>query len=39
LLADRKARAELSALGLEHARRFTWERTANEVDAIVRTLP
>jgi glycosyltransferase involved in cell wall biosynthesis len=38
LLADGAERARLSKLGLEHARRFTWERTASEVDAIVRTL-
>ena len=39
LLARRRASARgCSALGLEHARRFTWERTASEVDAIVRTL-
>ena len=38
LLGDDAERARLRALGLEHARRFTWERTASEVDAIVRTL-
>ncbi len=38
LLADGAERARLRGLGLEHARRFTWERTASEVDAIVRTL-
>jgi glycosyltransferase involved in cell wall biosynthesis len=38
LLGDREARTRLKATGLEHARRFTWERTASEVDAIVRTL-
>src|SRR4051794_2568028 len=36
LLADSGERARLRALGLERARRFTWERTAREVDAIVR---
>jgi glycosyltransferase involved in cell wall biosynthesis len=38
LLRDREERVRLRGLGLEHARRFTWERTASEVDAIVRTL-
>jgi glycosyltransferase involved in cell wall biosynthesis len=38
LLADDQERDRLRTLGLEHARRFTWERTASEVDAIVRTL-
>jgi glycosyltransferase involved in cell wall biosynthesis len=38
LLGDREERTRLSELGLQHARRFTWERTASEVDAIVRTL-
>jgi glycosyltransferase involved in cell wall biosynthesis len=38
LLGDREERARLVTLGLEHARRFTWERTASEVDAVVRTL-
>jgi glycosyltransferase involved in cell wall biosynthesis len=38
LVKDNGERARLRALGLEHARRFTWERTASEVDAIVRTL-
>jgi glycosyltransferase involved in cell wall biosynthesis len=36
LLGDQAERARLRALGLEHARQFTWERTAREVDAIVR---
>jgi glycosyltransferase involved in cell wall biosynthesis len=36
LLGDRDARTRLTKLGLEHARRFSWERTASEVDAIVR---
>jgi glycosyltransferase involved in cell wall biosynthesis len=38
LLSDTHERDRLRMLGLEHARRFTWERTASEVDAIVRTL-
>jgi len=38
VLSDTAQRERLRALGLEHARRFTWERTAGEVDAIVRTL-
>jgi glycosyltransferase involved in cell wall biosynthesis len=36
LVADGAERARLRALGLERARAFTWERTAREVDAIVR---
>jgi len=36
LLADADDRARLRGLGLERARAFTWERTAREVDAIVR---
>ena len=36
LLGDDDERARLRALGLERAREFTWERTAREVDAIVR---
>jgi glycosyltransferase involved in cell wall biosynthesis len=38
LVEDDEEKARLRALGLEHARRFTWERTASEVDAVVRTL-
>jgi glycosyltransferase involved in cell wall biosynthesis len=38
LVKDDDEKARLRALGLEHARRFTWERTASEVDAVVRTL-
>jgi glycosyltransferase involved in cell wall biosynthesis len=38
LVKDDEEKARLRALGLEHARRFTWERTASEVDAVVRTL-
>jgi glycosyltransferase involved in cell wall biosynthesis len=37
LLADPAERARLRALGLAHARGFTWERTAREVDAVIRT--
>ena len=36
LLGDAAERARLRAAGLERAREFTWERTAREVDAIVR---
>ncbi|HEX6025568.1 MAG TPA: glycosyltransferase family 1 protein [Solirubrobacter sp.] len=36
LLADDAERARLRELGLERARQFTWERTAREVDEIVR---
>ena len=36
LLADESERARLSALGLARAREFTWERTAQGIDAIVR---
>ena len=36
LLGDRRERERLRALGLERARGFTWDRTAREVDAIVR---
>ena len=36
LLGDQAERERLRALGLERARGFTWERTAREVDAIVR---
>jgi glycosyltransferase involved in cell wall biosynthesis len=36
LLADAGERARLRALGLARAREFTWERTAREVDAVVR---
>jgi glycosyltransferase involved in cell wall biosynthesis len=38
LIGDDGEKARLRALGLAHARRFTWERTASEVEAIVRTL-
>jgi glycosyltransferase involved in cell wall biosynthesis len=38
LIGDDGEKARLRALGLAHARRFTWERTASGVDAIVRTL-
>jgi glycosyltransferase involved in cell wall biosynthesis len=38
LVKDDEDKARLRALGLQHARRFTWERTASEVDAVVRTL-
>ena len=34
--ADDDERARLRALGLARAREFTWERTAREVDAVVR---
>jgi glycosyltransferase involved in cell wall biosynthesis len=37
LLGDAGERARLTALGLQRARAFTWERTAREVDAVVRT--
>jgi len=37
LLGDATERARLRELGLAHARSFTWERTAREVDAVVRT--
>jgi len=37
LLGDADERARLRALGLERVREFTWERTAREVDAIVRS--
>jgi glycosyltransferase involved in cell wall biosynthesis len=36
LVADPGEQARLRELGLERARAFTWERTAREVDAIVR---
>jgi glycosyltransferase involved in cell wall biosynthesis len=36
LLGDAAERARLRAAGLERARELTWERTAREVDAIVR---
>ena len=36
LLGDQRERERLRALGLERAHGFTWERTALEVDAIVR---
>jgi len=39
LLGDQDERARLRTLGLERARPFTWERTAREVDAIVRRWP
>ena len=39
LLGDHDERARLRTLGLERARPFTWERTAREVDAIVRRWP
>jgi glycosyltransferase involved in cell wall biosynthesis len=35
LLGDAAERARLRALGREHAQRFTWERTAAGVDAVV----
>jgi len=38
LLGDEQERARLRELGLARAREFTWERTAREVDAVVRTL-
>jgi glycosyltransferase involved in cell wall biosynthesis len=38
LLGDAGERARLRALGLAHARRFTWERTAREVDAVVQAV-
>jgi glycosyltransferase involved in cell wall biosynthesis len=38
LLADAGERARLRALGLAHARAFTWERTAREVDAVVQAV-
>ena len=39
LLGDQDERARLRTLGLERARPFTWERTAREIDAIVRRWP
>ena len=36
LLGDDAERARLRELGLERAKQFSWERTAREVDAIVR---
>jgi glycosyltransferase involved in cell wall biosynthesis len=39
LLGDTQERERLRAAGLERAREFTWERTAREVDAIVRRSP
>ncbi len=36
LLGDTGERARLRALGLERAREFSWERTAREVDVVVR---
>ncbi len=36
LLGDASERDRLRAAGLERARGFTWERTAREIDAIVR---
>jgi glycosyltransferase involved in cell wall biosynthesis len=36
LLGDSAEQARLRSAGLERAREFTWERTAREVDAIVR---
>jgi glycosyltransferase involved in cell wall biosynthesis len=38
LLADTRERERLTALGLERARAFSWERTAREVDAVVRSV-
>ncbi len=37
LVHDEAERARLTQLGLERARAFSWERTAREVDAVVRT--
>jgi glycosyltransferase involved in cell wall biosynthesis len=39
LLADDEAKTELRARGIAHAGGFSWERSAREVDAIVRRLP
>jgi len=36
LLADAAGRARLRAAGLERARAFTWDRTAGEIDALLR---
>jgi glycosyltransferase involved in cell wall biosynthesis len=36
LIADADERARLRELGLERAREFSWERTAREVDEVVR---
>src|SRR4051794_28883351 len=36
LVADERERVRLRELGLARARAFTWERTASEVDAVVR---
>lgn len=36
VLADKSLRAELSRKGLAQSRKFTWERTARQVDAIYR---
>jgi len=38
LVRDDAERARLSALGVARARAFTWERTALEVDAVVRAV-
>jgi glycosyltransferase involved in cell wall biosynthesis len=38
LLADRDARAALSASGLVHAAQFSWARTARETAAVYREL-
>jgi glycosyltransferase involved in cell wall biosynthesis len=35
LVGDEGERARLSAAGLERARRFTWERTVGELDAVL----
>jgi glycosyltransferase involved in cell wall biosynthesis len=37
LLSDDAERARLRAAGLVRAREFTWERTARELDAVVRS--
>jgi glycosyltransferase involved in cell wall biosynthesis len=36
LLSDGAERERLTTAGLDHARAFTWERTARQVDALVR---
>jgi glycosyltransferase involved in cell wall biosynthesis len=39
LLADPAERARLRAAGLDRARRFSWERTAREIDALLFRMP
>jgi glycosyltransferase involved in cell wall biosynthesis len=35
LLSDQAERERLTAAGIERARRFTWERTARHIDALI----